>query len=548
MNKLLDVFKNLKDKWTELSKRKKIVSVILVLAIVISLISFIMLKTRTKYAVLFSKLDSTDASTVMKKLDEDKIPHKEDSSDNTIYVPEQNVDKLRLQYASTLKNGSTGFELFDNSNSKFGTTDSEFKVEYQRALQGELERTIKGLGAVDDARVQLVMSEDSAFVKDSTAASASVTLKMKDGQTLTKDQVKAIIALVSGSVKNLSKGNIQVVDDKMNLLSKGLYDSKGNDFDSDSGSDSAQSRNKMETTVENQLEKKALDALEEIYGKGKVKVKINADLNFDSNETNTETYYDNKGNPNDTKNPVIVSQHDQESNNTGGAGNNSGSTVDNNTNSNTITNANNGSTSTSKDTTTNYDVSSEKSKIVKAPGDITRLTVSVLVDGKVSGTTQATLTNIVSNAVGVNQQRGDSVSVEGMPFDTTAQDNAKKELKEMQQEQDAAKKKKLYIGIGIGAAILLIIIALAVFMIIKRRRNENEDEFEDEDLDNTQNIDAVIGDEIENKKTKVKFAPIDFDGEENEQIHVEKEIKKYASTKPEQVVDIVKAWLKNDER
>lgn len=548
MKKLLEALKNLRNKWSELSKRKKIVFIIIVVAIIASLTVLVVSKTKTKYSVLFSKLDSSDAATVISKLDEKKIPHKEDSSTNAIYVPSNDVDKLRLELASNLKNGSTGYELFDNGNNKFGTTDAEFKVEYQRAQQGELERTIKSMDAIDDARVQLVTSEDSAFVKDSTPASASVTLKMKQGRSLSKDQVKAIISLVSGSVKNLKKENVQVVDDKMTLLSKGLYNSKGEDADSDS-TGSAENRNKMENKVEEELEKKVLDSLESVYGKDKVKVKINAELNFDAQETNTETYYDNKGNPNDPKNPTIVSQHDQESTNTSPQ-NSSGSPVDNNTNnSNTITNNNGNSTSTSKDVTTNYDVSSEKSKIVKSPGDIKRLTVSVIVDGKVSGDTQSTLTNVVGNAVGFNQQRGDTISIEGLPFDTSAEKQAKKDLQDMQKQKDAEKKQKIYLAAGIGAAILIAGIVIFVIIMIKKRRQQaaEEDEEElDEDLDNTQNLDVVIGDGV--KKQKPKFAPIDFEGEEDEQSHLESEIKKYASTKPDQVADIVKAWLSNDER
>ncbi|URZ00923.1 flagellar basal-body MS-ring/collar protein FliF [Clostridium felsineum] len=541
MKKLLEGLKNLRNKWSELSKRKKIVFVVIVAAVILSLVVFLMSTTKTKYAVLFSKLDSNDAATVISKLDSDKIQHKEDSATNTIYVPAADVDKLRLEYATNLKGGSTGFELFDNSSNKFGTTDAEFNVEYQRALQGELERTIKSFGEIEDARVHLVMAQDSAFVKDSTSATASVTVKMKAGKTLSKEQVKAIISLVSGSVKNLPKENVQVVDDKMTLLSKDLYNSNGKDTD-DSGTDSAENRNKMETKVENDLEKKALDSLESIYGKGKVKVKINADLNFDAQETNSQTYYDNKGNPNDPKNPTIVSQHSQESSNSEPQ-NSASSPVDNNTNSNTITNNTGNSTSTSKDVTTNYDVSSETNKIVKSPGDVKRLTVSVIVDGKISGDTQSTLSNIVSNAVGFDQQRGDTISVEGLPFDNTAEAEAKKALKDMQDAQNAANKTKLYTEIGIAAGVLGL--ALIIFIIVMIRRRANRQDEIDEDLDGTQNFEAVVGDDI--KRTKTKFEPIDFEGEENEQSHIENEIKKYASTKPEQVVDIVKAWLTNEE-
>lgn len=537
MKKLSEFFKNLLGKWKGISKRKKIVFIILAVAILVALTVLIMMKTKTQYAVLYSKLDSNDAATVIQKLDDEKVSHTEDSTTGTIYVPKSKVDELRLKLASNVTGGSKGFELFDDSNSKFGTTDAEFNVEYQRALQGELEKNIKSLDSVEDARVNLVMPQDSVFVKDSTAATASVTLKLKPGESLTKDQVLAIISLVSGSVRNLPKENIQVIDDKMNLLSKDVL------TDQNDSSATAETRDKAETQVEDQLEKKALDALEGVYGKGKVKVKINADLNFDSQETNAETYYNNPTDQKDTKNPVIVSQHSTNSSSTGTTSTSGSPTDNNNSNSNTITNNGQNSNSTSSDVTTNYDVSNEKTKTVKSPGDVRRLTISVLVDGNIDANTQNTLSNIVGNAVGFDTKRGDSISVEGMPFDQTAEKNAQKALDDMKKAEQAAANQKLYIGLGIAGAVLLVLLALLGRRIIKKRREARA--LRDE-LENTQNLDVLVDDDGIVKEKPI-FEPIDFESE-NEDTHMEKEIKKYASTKPEQVVDIVKAWLTNEER
>ncbi|MFL0251635.1 flagellar basal-body MS-ring/collar protein FliF [Clostridium neuense] len=540
MNKLLNFFKGLPSKWKALSKRKKIASIILTIGILIALALLILTKTTTKYAVLFSKLDSNDATTVIAKLDALKVAHKEDSSTNTISVPASKVDNLRLQLASSLTNGSKGFELFDGSSGKFGTTDAEFNVEYQRALQGELEKTIKSLDGVDNARVTLVMPKDSVFVKDSTKATASVTIKMKPGSSsLSKSQVMAIVSLVSGSVSNLPKENIQVIDDKMNLLSKDLFKTGDN---SDSSS-TAEDRNKVQQQLESDYEKKALDVLEAAYGKGKVKVKVNAELNFDASETDSETYYNNPTDQKDTKNPVVVSRHDTNSSSNGTSAS-SGSPTNNNT-SNTITNGGN-NTSTSTDSTVNYDVSSEKNKTVKSPGDVKRLTISVLVDGNIDAATQDKISNVVGNAVGYDTKRGDSISVEGMSFDKTAQKAAQKALDDMKAEEQAAKNQKMYIAIGIVSAVVLAALIVLGVRLIKKRRAAKLLEAEEEDDDDTQNIDVVVDDGTI-QENKQKFAPINFE-RENENTHVENEIKKYATTKPDQVVDIIKAWLANDER
>jgi flagellar M-ring protein FliF len=544
MNKLLGFFKNLFGKWKAISKKKKIAIIIIAVGILAALAMLIVSKTTTKYAVLFSKLDSTDAATIISKLDEEKVSHKENSGTGTIYVPKDQADKLKLELASSVKNGSQGFELFDNSSSKFGTTDAEFNVEYQRALQGELERIIKTLNGIDDARVTLVMPKDSVFVKDSTKATASVTIKMKPGaDTLTKDKVLSIISVVSGSVSNLPKENVQVIDDKMNLLSKDVVKDNGD------SSTTASDRSKVEKEREAYYEKQALDVLESAYGKGKVKVKVNVALNFDATETNSESYYSNPTDPKDTRNPVVVSENNTNNSSTGTSGSSGSPTNNNNTtsttNSNTITNGGN-SSSTSTTSTKNYDVSSDKTKTVKSPGDVKRLTIAVLVNGNVDANTQDKISNIVGNAVGYDTKRGDSISVEGMSFDNSAQKAAQKALDEMKAAEQAAKNQKMYIAIGIVSAVIIAALIVLGVRLIKKRRAAKLLAAEEDEEEDTQTIDVLVDDEGA-KETKQKFAPIDFE-RNDENTHVENEIKKYATTKPDQVVDIIKAWLANDER
>lgn len=148
-------------------------------------------------------MDSNDSGTVLQKLKDKKVEAKVEG--NNILVPKDKVDELRMQMLSEvpLTNGSQGFEILDKS--QFGETDQEMKINYQRALQGELERTIKGFPQVDNTRVHLVLPEETAFVKETQPGRASVTLNLKQGQTLSKEQVKSIVALVSGSVKIFRK-------------------------------------------------------------------------------------------------------------------------------------------------------------------------------------------------------------------------------------------------------------------------------------------------------------------------------------------------------
>lgn len=530
MNKLLEGIKNLKNKWLELSITKKIVIIILTVGVIAAAAVATTSLTSTKYGVLFSKMDSTDAATVIAKLKTDKIAYKVDSSTNTISVPEANVDDLRLQYATLIKGGSTGFELFDNSSSQFGMTDQQFNVEYQRALEGEIERTIKSFPQVADARVQLVMPDDSVFVKDASSATASVFLKLNSGQSLTTSQVKAIVALISGAVKNLPAANVQVVDDNMKLLSAGLNNSTGDNTDV---SETTAARSAVEEKEETELQEKVLNQLEPIYGKDKVKVQIHADMNFDaiSQDSTVE------------KDPVVVSEHETNTVTPDGNTASSGSPVSNNNSSNQITNSTNTTSgaSTSTDTTKNYDTTKTETKTVTAPGDVNRLTVSVVVDGTVSTPTQTSINNIVSQAVGIDPQRGDTVSIEGLRFDTSLQNAATKAQAAMNTAQQVQQKNDLIRNIVIGSVIGVIAIIGFIIFMVKRRKNNEEDEYEDEN-----GLDELIGDDVKPTK-QVKYPPIEFEGN-NEKSHMEKEIRDYATSKPEQVADVVKSWIADDER
>lgn len=531
MVKLSQFFKNLIAKWKELSKRKKIAFGVIFAGIIAAVIFAGISLGTTKYAVLFSNLNSTDSANVYKQLQSDKIDAKVQG--NSILVPKDQVDKVRMQVLSEVQitNGSQGFELLDKSS--FGTTDEQMKITYQRALQGELERTIKGFSEVQDARVHLVIPDDTAFEKDTDPGSASVTLKLKPGQSLTKDQVKSVIALVSGAVKNVPAKNIQVMDDNMNLLSDDLYTDKNNGEQSTTSADKQQ---QLQKQYEENLQKRLQSMLETVYGKDKVKVTVNTELDFDDVQQDSTTY--------DPKS-VIVSENDKKS--TSNSGDNSGtsnSPVDNNmTNSTASSNGNN--LSTSEETTKNYDVSKVEQKTIKAPGAVKRLTASVALDGNVDDATKTSIKNLAVSAIGYDDNRGDTISVEGIPFDTTLKDKARKDLDEMNKATEQAKKNKLYTIIGIIAAIV-IAAAVGIFLWMRKNRREEEEAFDDE-FGSTQSIDTIIGDDDMDTNEQPKFKPVEFE-EENEQTHLENEIRKYAKDKPDQVVDVIKSWLAEDER
>lgn len=534
MNKLSELTRNFVDKIKGLSKRSKIIIGICISAAIVLIIYGVVTMKANKYDVLFSNLDSNDSKVVLDKLEEKKIDYNVEG--NTIYVPKDQADQLRLDLASELTGGSKGFELFDEEN-KWGMTDKEMDIKYQRALEGELERTITSLPQIEDAKVHLVMSDKSVFVKEGNPASASVTLNIKNDQDISPEQVKAIVALLTGAVDNLPNNKVKIVDNKMRLLTENLFDGEeGEDSLSPNAAITAtEKQQELKKKYEKHLSDNLQDMLEKIYGVGKVKVSVNADLNFDANQEKSVTL--------DPKGVVISEKTVRDTSTPGGQTNNEAAGVtDNQLEANKYPDVDDEgeNATTHEEDIRNYEVSKAERKTITAPGKINRLTTSVVVDGNLDQETKNSLRNLVINAIGYDEERGDSVSVEGMMFNTDLEDTAKKDLEEMNQKAEKLKKYKMFTGIGIAALILIIVLVL----YIKKKRSEEEMDMFGDDIEG---LDVVLGDEVDHKQPEEEFKPVDFEPEEKEKIHIENEIKKYAAEKPDQVADIIKAWLMKDE-
>lgn len=523
MNKLLEKVKELFEKFKSQNKKIKIAVIASIVAVIIAIVSAVVYSSSNKYGVLFTNLDAEDAKSVVDKLTSDKIDSKIDSTTNTIYVPKDKVDKLKLELAPTLKAGSTGYELMD-SQSSFGMTDEQFKFNRKRMLEGELEKNIKYFDCIENVKVTITEPESTLFAKDNDSkGTASVTLKVKDGKNVSEEQVKSIVAIVSASIKNTPKENVSVVDQNGNWLTKDL---NSEDMDEVS-SESISKQQKAEKDYEQKLQKAIIDLLEPIVGKNRVKAQVNAKLDFDSTQK-TETTID--------PNKVIVSQDTlKEFNSSGTDGDITESPVDNNM-SNQIEDNNNGNnTSTREEQKTNYDSGKSETKTISAQGKVQRVTASVMIDRNLTEDEVNQLSQSVSNAIGLNPVNGDQISVVGMPFDTSLADKAKADIEQMNAEEAAKNKTIMMIAGGIAAALVL---GLLVFIIIRRRKKKEEEE--------EQLFDTLIDDTIIPKEPEA-FDPIEFEAE-TQNTHLENEIKKYATEKPEQVVEIIKSWLNENER
>lgn len=520
MEKLKEGFKKIWEMFKALGRGVRIAIIIALVTLIIAMLSMFFYSSSNKYKVLFSGLDPSDAQLVTSKLKEKKVDMKIEGE--VIMVPKDSVDELRLEIAPELSTGSKGFELMDNSSS-FGMTDEEFKIKKIRMQQGELEKTIRSFPQVDNVRVHITPAKDSVFVEDKDPGKAAVYLKIVPGNNLSMEQVSAIVALVSGSTENIPKENIEVVDDKMNLLTKDL-----NNIDEGIvSSDAIEKHQLLERNYEKNLEKSILDLLKPVLG-NKITTQVNVDLDFDSKqETKTEI----------DPNKVIVSQQTLKEINGTSVGDNTESPVDNNMG-NTIDEGNTNVNSSLEDQKTNYESGKTETKTISAPGEVKRLTATVFVDGNLEPRLKTAIESAVGNAIGFSLERGDAITVEGITFDPLATGDVDSDVINDMLKEEQRNKIITYVVIGL---IALIIVVTIIVIIIRRRKDDEYEEDEEENL-----LDVVIDDRIA-KNVQEPLAPIDF-GNNNPKTHMESEIKKYAQEKPEQVVDIVKSWLSENER
>ena len=368
--------------------------------------------TEPPKTILFSGLESRDASAVTAKLDGMAVKY-DVKEGGTILVPADQVTKLRMALAQdNLPAAGVGYEIFDKSDA-FGTTAFVQNINHQRALEGELARSMQTIEGIQVARVHLVIPEHQIFARDDQQPSASVVLKTAG--RMDRGQVRAVQHLVAAAVAGLSADRVAIVDDRGNLLAGG---------DDKSGPDAlARSQDEDTTNYENSLRQRVEAIVSSVVGAGRVQVQVAADINYNHTQTTEEKF--------DPDSKVVRSTQtvEQNASNTSGSNNNAVSVA--NALPGAANPANTNPTDQSKDTsgrteeTTNYEIS----KIVKTStvdgGDIKKVSVAVVVDG--SGDTAASykprtaeemskITALVKSAMGFDSARGDLVQVTNMQF------------------------------------------------------------------------------------------------------------------------------------
>jgi flagellar M-ring protein FliF len=381
---------------------------------------------REPYVVLFSNLSADDSNAVIQKLRADKVPYQITSGGTEIKVPQANVYDERIQIAGSnlLKGGGTGYELFDRTN--LGMTDFQEKVELTRAVEGELQRTIDGLSAVQSSRVAIAKPDETLYSSVQAPTTASVAIKLKPGLNLDSAQVLGITDLVAYSIPGLKPENVTIVNQNGNILVPRAAPGSTTAEQVASALQLTQEQLIAKERYEDNLQQSIQGLLDQTLGPHRAAARVAVDMNFDTTTNDSKTYA-----PQGT---VRSEQIERESYN-GQVPNKSPAVGVPGTTTNVIgtyqglQTANSGNYNKTK-TTRNYEITENDEKHINAPGKVERISVAVLVNvpntPPLAGTANAPYTvaaadvakikNVVSAAAGINPARGDVISVEAVPF------------------------------------------------------------------------------------------------------------------------------------
>lgn len=368
--------------WAGLSNGKKVSLLVGVIVIVAASFFAFQWITQEPYKVLFKDLEARDASNVVSELEQRKIDYRFENNGSNILIPESQVHEVRIKLMGSNMPmvGGVGFEVFDNAD--FGMTEFVQKINYQRALEGELTRTIMALSEVRYARVHLVMLEEGLFQQKDRPAQASVTLFTHNDQELAQNKIRGMQRLVAASVPGLSISDVTITDQGGRVLSQ--------DKQVDAGALAVSDRLRQKQSVETYLIEKASKVLVSTFGGENASVSIDAELDFSQVSTSSETVLPGGSDGNG----AVVRRRESRG---GGQGKNAEGNLS---------------------TEVEYRLGTRRETRTELPGKVSRLTVGVIVPDDVSEDRRAEIQKVVEMAVGFDAARGDVIAVSSGAPDT----------------------------------------------------------------------------------------------------------------------------------
>ncbi len=392
MGALFGIFNKL-----SMQQRMLLVGIFAISLVLLGFVIFVF--NEPNYVKLYSDLAPDDASAVLDHLSSQKVAYKIDDNGTTISVPKDKVHELRFAFAAKgiPNSGVIGYEIFDNNT--LGMSEFMQKLNFKRALEGELARTIMQQTNVEAARVHIVFPEKSIFKEEQKEPTASVVLNLRPGSDIGQKNITAMTNLVASSVEGLKPSKVTILDSKGRMLTR---NDEENEFSVATGK-----QYEIKNSVESYMAKKAQSILDNVLGYGNSVVKVNADLDFKQVEKTISSY--------DPEGQVAISEQLVKSESVGSSIGDSSAVL-------------------TENATTNYEISSSVERVIEGTGTINRITVAAVINGIEREVTNGDVTEtvveprdqqqlqqleqIIRRAVGIDDTRNDEISIISIPFET----------------------------------------------------------------------------------------------------------------------------------
>jgi len=525
-------------------------------AIIAIMVGIWMWTSQPDYRVLFSNYTDRDGGAIVAALQQMNVPYKFSEGGSAILVPENMVHDARLKLASQglPKGGNVGFELMENQ--KMGISQFLEQVNFQRALEGELARSIETISAVQSARVHLAIPKDSVFVRDQQKPTASVVLNLYSSRLLDQQQVSAIVHLVASSVPDLPAQNVTIVDQSGNLLSDTTKQPAPGQLNP--------TQLKYVQDLQNDIAKRIESIISPIVGNNNVRAEATADVDFTHVEQAAETYK-----PNPT--PDTSSVRSMQSSDTGVRGGPNASGIPGALSNQPPTNATapivaagpaganaaaSAATATPSqhESTVNYELDKKVVYTQQAVGGIKRLAVAVVVNFKheldksgkpinreLTDPEKAQITALAKEAMGFNQDRGDTINVVNSQFISNDKDSVDVPLWKQPETIEMVKNILKYIVGGIALMYLFFGYLKPLISKIMDRNKKSQfraDDFDDEDEDDGSVVNLSKQEPVVEEEFQLKAAQA-----YEKDLEIAKDLSRQD---PKIVANVVKNWVNSE--
>lgn len=504
MGNFLEQLKLLTRKWAALTPNQRVYAAVGA-SVAIAMVFFTVLLTGGEnYEILYTDLEPEQSAGISGKLGEMGIPFKTNQQGKTILVPSGRKQAVIVALASEgfprrVKNG-----YLDLDTAQWGQTELMQKISIIRAQEGELENTLSKLFEIDQARVHLAIPEKTLFKEEERAATAAVFLKLHTGVSLGRERVEAVKYMISSSVEGLEPGYITITDSNGNLLARGGMEN----------TEGFQSEERLATRrgIEKYLEEKALSIIGDVIGWEKARVKVAVELDYELVDKTIESYDPDK---------VAVRSEERREETGGSEG--------------------------AETSITNYEINRTVEHIVEESGNVLSISAAILVDGTyaVNGEGVAVYTprpaqeidklaSLAKNAIGYNEDRGDTFEMVNLPFDTSGVDRALTEVTTTETLE--------YIR-NMAVRVLILILILGIFFMVKKKI-----QLVSEDLDSEEPLPPLEEVDDERKEKLARLLPLSgMHSEEDEQLQLmQEEIQKFTREEPETTAGFIRSWLAED--